>query len=109
MIAQAGHNRLEILAADICHAHHESRTAAEHAAQRAIEAGHALLEAKARAPLGAGAEWWAQTVGSGERRARRYMQLARSGIETATVAEMGIRAAVEHLAAERLAHEQVAA
>jgi hypothetical protein len=97
-MSQAGHNRLEALAADIRQAHHESRTAAEQAAERAIAAGHALIEAKALVQHGEWASWLEWNVGFSERTARRYMQLARSGLKTATVAEMGIRAAAESLA-----------
>lgn len=104
-----GHNRLEALAADIRIAHDESRTAAEQAAERAIAAGHALLEAKDLVPHGGWSEWLEQNVGFSERTARRYMQLAKSGLKTATVADLGVRAAAEYLAEKRLAEERLAA
>jgi hypothetical protein len=43
-----GSNRLPTLAAEIRKAHADVQDAAKTAAQRAIEAGHALLEAYAR-------------------------------------------------------------
>jgi hypothetical protein len=97
-MSQAGHNRLEALAGDIRQAHAESRASAEQAAERAIAAGHALIEAKDLVQHGEWASWLEKNAGFSERTARRYMQLARSGLKTATVADLGIRAAAASLA-----------
>jgi hypothetical protein len=94
-----GHNRLAHLAAKITKAQQDSRTAAERAAERAIAVGHMLIEAKALVKHGQWADWLHANVNMSERTARRYIQLARSGLKSVTVAEMGIRATLEHIAA----------
>jgi hypothetical protein len=91
-------NRLPILADEIRCAHADVQEAAKTAADRAIDAGNALIEARA---LVAHGEWlpFLEQAGVKERRARQYMQLARSGLKSATVADLGgIRAALEWLA-----------
>ena len=91
-------NRLSVLAADIQAAHHEIQASAELMAERAIAAGNMLIEAKAALPHGQWQAWLNDHVGMSDRSARRYMQISRSGLETATVADLGIRAAAEALA-----------
>jgi hypothetical protein len=63
-----------------------------------LSAGRLLNEAKDKCAHG---EWagFLDRAGIHERTARRYMQLARSGLKSDTVAEMGgLKAALEHLA-----------
>jgi hypothetical protein len=64
---------------------HHTATAAE----KALAAGAALVEAKALCRHG---EWqdWLKATGVPERSARRYMLLHRAGVKTATVADLGI-------------------
>jgi hypothetical protein len=92
-----GHNRLAHLAAEISKAQEGSKSAALLAAERALAAGHMLIEAKTLVKHGEWAGWLAEKVSMSERTARRYMQLARSGLKTATVADLGIWAASEAL------------
>jgi hypothetical protein len=91
-------NRLTALAADIQAAHREIQASAESMAERAIAAGNMLIEAKSALPHGKWNEWLTHHVGMSDRSARRYMQIARSGMKTATVADLGIRAAAEAIA-----------
>ncbi len=93
-----GSNRLTVLAADIRSEHEAIRTGTVALAERAIEVGHKLIEAKTALAHGDWTPWLATHVGFSERTARRYMQLARSGLKPATVADLGLRAAVESLA-----------
>jgi hypothetical protein len=58
-----------------------------------------LIEAKTLVKHGQWASWLHANVNMSERTARRYIQLARSGLKSVTVAEMGIRVALEHIAA----------
>ena len=96
-----GDNVLPALAADIRAAHAGVRASAIHAAEQALRAGRLLIEARALVVHGAWAEWLQEHVGFSDRSARRYMQLARSGLNSATVAEMGLRASAEALAEGR--------
>lgn len=76
----------------------ESDAAALTAIERALSAGRLLVDAKAECRHG---EWlpFLKRAGVKERRARQYMQLAASGLKSATVADLGgIRAALEFLA-----------
>lgn len=91
----AASNRLPALAAEIRDAHAAIQRGALAVAERAIAAGHALAEAKKLLPHGQWAGWLAEHAGFSERTARRYMAVARSGLKTATVAEMGLAAAAE--------------
>jgi len=100
MVAQ-GDNRLAVLAGEITAAVAEIKASAEVIAERAIQIGHNLIEAKAALPHGRWEEWLTQNVSMSARTARRYMQLAASGLETATVADLGIRAAAEQIATPR--------
>ena len=90
-------NRLSALAADIRAAHSAIKRTTLETAERTVAAGHMLIEAKAALPHGAWDEWLATHAGLSARTARRYMQIARSGLETATVADLGIRGAAERL------------
>jgi Protein of unknown function (DUF3102) len=89
-------NRLPVLADEVRRTHAEARTAARFSAEKAIEAGHLLIEAKASVEHGGWLPWLKQT-GLSERTARDYMQLARSGIKSATVADLGLRATLRRL------------
>jgi len=91
----AASNRLPALAAEIRDAHAAVQRGALAVAKRAIAAGHALAEAKKLLGHGHWAGWLAEHAGFSERTARRYLALARSGMKTATVAEMGLAAAAE--------------
>jgi hypothetical protein len=101
-MADLGHNRLGELAALIREAHADTRSAAQRAAERALEAGRHLLEAKATLKHGQWSGWLKDSVGFSERTAQRYMQLVRSGMESATVADLGIRGAAEKIAAKKM-------
>ena len=93
-----GHNRLGDRAEAIRSLIAESDAAALTSINKAIEAGHALAEAKTECGHG---EWlpFLERAGVKERRARQYMQLASSGLKSATVADFGgIRGALEFLA-----------
>jgi hypothetical protein len=77
----------------------EVANAAELAAiDRVLDAGAMLVEAKGACKHG---DWlpFLERAGVKERRARQYMQLARSGLKSATVADLGgVRASLEWLA-----------
>jgi hypothetical protein len=82
-------NRLPVLQGQFADLHravmHHTATAAE----KALAAGAALVEAKALCRHG---EWsdWLKATGVPERSARRYMLLHRAGFKTATVADLGM-------------------
>ena len=88
-----GSNRLAVLAAEIQEADGRFRRSAEQAAAAAVEAGHRLIEAKALLPHGGWLPWLRDHAAISERSARRYMQLARSGLEIGHVADLGIAGA----------------
>ena len=90
-------NRLVSLAADIRAAHATITNTSLEMARRAVAAGHMLIEAKTVLPHGKWDAWLRDHAGLSARTARRYMQIARSGLETATVADLGIRGAAERL------------
>ena len=87
--------RLVALAADIRAAHDGVQAAARTAADRAIEAGHALLEAKKLLKHGAWLPWLRDQCGVSERSAQIYMHIARLGLKSATVADLGLRGAAK--------------
>ena len=89
----AGHNRLAALAANIRALHAGVRRSAEQAARDAIETGKLLIEAKAMLKHGEWEPWLRDNVAISPRTARRDMALARSGLEPATVADLGMSAA----------------
>ena len=105
MAEHRGDNRLPILAADIRAADGRCRRSAEEAAGAAIEAGHKLIEAKALLAHGAWGAWLQDHAGLSDRTARRYMQLARSGLEIGHVADIGIREASRAIAKTTRHHQ----
>jgi hypothetical protein len=88
-------NRLPVLATEIRKAHADVQDAAKTAAQRAIEAGHALIEAKELIEHGGWLPWLREHCALADRTARLYMQIARSGLKSATVADFGLQAAAK--------------
>ena len=90
-----GSNRLSVLAAEIKDADSRVRRSAEQAAAAAIEAGHKLIEAKSLLPHGSWLAWLEDHASISNRTARRYMQIAGSGMEIGHVANLGIRGAAE--------------
>ena len=89
----ASSNRLPVLAAEIRAAHTGVLDAAKTAAERSIEAGRALLEAKELVKHGEWGAWLKEHCDLPERTARLYMAIARSGLESATVADLGLKGA----------------
>jgi hypothetical protein len=94
----AGHNRLFALADDIRALHRAIGRNAEQVARDAIEAGQCLIEAKSLLQHGEWEAWLHDHATVSPRTARLYMQLARSGLESATVADLGLNAAVRRIA-----------
>jgi hypothetical protein len=88
-------NRLPILAAQIAAAHIGALDAAKTAAERAIEAGHALIEAKSLVKHGEWLPWLKGHCHISERSAQFYMKIAKLGLKSETVAFLGIKAAAE--------------
>lgn len=88
-------NRLPVLVAEIRRAHADVQDAANTAAERAISAGHALLEAKELVPHGEWLPWLREHCALNERTAQLYMKVARSGAKSATVAVLGLNAAAK--------------
>jgi Protein of unknown function (DUF3102) len=84
-------NRLPVLAAEIRRAHADVQDAAKTAAQRAIDAGHALIEAKELVQHGDWLPWLRENCALAERTAQLYMKIARSGLKSATVAVLGLQ------------------
>jgi len=95
-----GDNRLAVLAAEIRKAHADVQDAARTAAQHAIEAGHALIEAKDLVGHGQWLPWLREHCALAERTAQLYIRIARSGLESATVADLGLQAAAKAFALE---------
>jgi hypothetical protein len=98
----AGHNRLAALAANIRALHAGVCRSAEQAARDAIEAGKLLIEAKALLKHGEWEPWLRDNVAIPPRTARRDVALARSGLEPAAVADLGMNAAERSIAIDRL-------
>ncbi|MEW9838492.1 DUF3102 domain-containing protein [Mesorhizobium marinum] len=95
-------NRLPILAAEIRQAQLDIEKATRLAAGKAIFTGNSLIEAKALVKHG---KWlpFLKEAGIGERQAQRYMTLARSGLKSDTVSDLGgFKAALEYLGARRV-------
>jgi hypothetical protein len=91
-------NRLPVLASEIRKAHADVQEAAKTAAQRAIDAGTALIEAKALCGRG---KWlpFVKESGLHARTAQRYMTLASSRLGCDTVSYLGgITAALRFIA-----------
>lgn len=91
-----GDNFLPSIAVDIKAAHEAVGLNARAMAERALEAGRLLIEAKDNLRHGEFLPWLKDNVGMSERTARRYMTLAKSGVKTATVADLGIVGAIDH-------------
>ena len=91
-------NRLAILAAEIRDADGRFRRSSEETAAAALDAGRALIEAKALLPHGGWLPWLRERVAMSERTAQLYMRLSRSGLEIRNVADLGIKAASEAIA-----------
>ena len=91
----AGDNQLPVLAAEIRKAHADVQDAAKTAAERAIEAGHALIEAKALVKHGEWLPWLREHCALPERTAQVYMKIAGLGLKSATVAVLGLNAAAK--------------
>lgn len=81
MMARQHHNELAALAADIRLAHEAARRSALETAEHVMQAGHKLIEAKAMLPHGSWSTWLREHCDLSERTARRYMQVARSGLK----------------------------
>jgi hypothetical protein len=94
---ETGSNRLPLLAAEIRKAHADVQEAAKTAAERAIAAGHALIEAKELLKHGEWLPWLREHCALAERTAQLYMKIARSGLESATIADLGLNAAANAL------------
>lgn len=95
-------NRLAVLAGRLAAAHGQCLAHAKSSAKHAIEAGHILLEAKSALAHGHWLPWLRDHVGMSERSAQTYMRLARSGLKCATVADLGLRAALAATATKRV-------
>jgi Protein of unknown function (DUF3102) len=90
-------NRLPVLAAEIRRAHADLQEAAKTAAEHAITAGHALIEAKGLLKHGEWLPWLREHCALAERTAQLYMKIASSGLKSATVADLGLNAAAKAL------------
>jgi hypothetical protein len=89
-------NRLPVLAAEIMNYHAAAREAFGSAAEYAIKAGEALIEAKKLVEHGEWLPWLRDNCKLSERAAQLYMRIARHKDElakSATVADLSLRAA----------------
>ena len=89
--------RLNVLAVEISELHKAAEAARQTSLERARQAGEKLIEVKGLLRHG---EWlpWLQSIGLPDRTARDYMHVARlSPAKLATVADLGLRAALETL------------
>ncbi len=84
-------NRLPILADEIKRAHSGVMDAAKTAAERAMEAGNALIEAKALVRHGQWLPFLRDHCDLPERTAQLYMKIAKLGLEPAAVADLTIK------------------
>ena len=82
-------NRLPVLQAEARTAHDDALRHSTAAAERALAAGAALAEAKSLCQHGQWLPWLAE-AGIPERSARRYIKLHKSGLKSATVADLGL-------------------
>jgi hypothetical protein len=94
-VAEVGSNRLVVLAAEVRSAHGGVLDAARTAAERAIEAGKALLEAKELVRHGEWLPWLKEHCGLPERTAQLYMQIAKLDLGAEVVAAIGLKAAAQ--------------
>jgi hypothetical protein len=93
-----GHNasaRLEVIKTDIQDAHRNYRTYAERTARYAVMMGQRLIEAKTIVGHGHFESWVKTNCPFGLRMGNHYMQLARSEMKPAMIADIGLRAASE--------------
>ena len=97
MSVNGSSNRLPVLAQEIKAAHEGVQDAARTAAERALEAGHALIEAKTVLGHGQWFPWLKEHVGFSDRTAQLYMRIAKLGLESETVADLGVKAAAKVL------------
>jgi hypothetical protein len=81
-------NRLPVLKAELLALHQDIERHSNAAAEKALAAGAALVEAKALVAHGGWAECL-RDIGIPERTAARYMRLHRTGFKSATVADLG--------------------
>ncbi len=86
MGGMTGSNRLPVLAEEIKRAHTGVMDAAKTAAERAIEAGHALIEAKSLVKHGLWLPFLRDHCELTQRTAQLYLKIAKLGLESATVA-----------------------
>ncbi len=84
-------NRLPVLAEEIKRAHTGVMDAAKTAAERAIEAGNALIEAKSLVKHGQWLPFLKEHCERPQRTAQLYMKIAKLGLESATVADLSIK------------------
>ena len=99
--AALGHNRLTVLAGVIADNLASMRRSTMEAAEHALSIGRGLTEAKAMLKHGEWEAWLTRHFQMSARSARRYMQIAASGMKTATVADLGVRGAAQALAKDR--------
>jgi len=92
-----GDNRLPVLAAEIRKAHADVQDAAKTAAERAIDAGHALIEAKALVKHGQWLPWLREHCALAERTAQLYMRIAKSGNPAEMIAAIGLEGAAAEI------------
>ena len=76
-------------------AHADVQEAAKTAAERAIDAGNALIEAKRLCNHGEWLPWLRENCALAERTAQLYMKVAKSGLGSATIADLGLNAAAQ--------------
>jgi hypothetical protein len=94
-----GGNYLAALADDLRALQAGIQRNAKQVATDAVEAGRKLIEARIMIPHGQWEPWLAANVPTmSARTARRYMTLARSGLEIGHVADLGINAALREIA-----------
>jgi Protein of unknown function (DUF3102) len=94
-MSEVGSNRLVVLAADIRAAHAGVLDAAKTAAERSIEAGRALIEAKALVRHGQWLPWLKEHCQLSERSAQLYMKIATLGLPAEVIADIGLKAATD--------------
>lgn len=82
-------NRLPVLQGEIAQYHRDVQRHTAAAAEKALAAGAALIEAKALCGHGQWGHFLAE-AGIPERSAQRYMRMHRLGLETAIVADLGV-------------------
>jgi hypothetical protein len=100
MPEREGSNRLADLAGRVRDADQVMQVAARQAAEQALEVGRLLIEAKEACRDG---QWrpFLGSTGISERKAQRLMQLVRSGLEPATLSDLGLKGALDLLAMPR--------